>query len=99
MVVGKFLDGSDTLRLSNKNFYGWSIYVVSFTFRVCPDVYFAEDVPDNDFYLDGDFLCNPLLELLNLDVELKLDLTVLPWWPIPFILTVLPKSGISKFLS
>jgi len=36
---------------------------------------------------------------LNFDVELRFDFTVDPLWPGPLILTVRPKSGISKFLS
>lgn len=94
-VVAKFLIGSFILLLSNKNFSGWSTSVVNFTFRVWLGVSFADVFPDNPFSLEVGFFA----ELLNLDPELRLDLCVAPVFPCPVRFTVLPKSGISKFLS
>lgn len=94
-VVAKFLIGSFIFLLSNKNFSGWSTYVVNFTFLVWFGVSFADVFPDNPFSFEVGFLA----ELLNLEPELKLDLCVAPVLPCPVKFTVLPKSGISKFLS
>lgn len=91
-----------TFLRSNKNFYGWRTSVVNFTFRVCPfEVYFeGDDVFEVPCLFEGEFLelLNPFLLLfLNLEAGLKFDLNaeLFPW----FIVTVFPKSGISKFLS
>jgi len=89
-----------TFLLSNKNFSGCKTSVVSLTFLDWPEgVSLAEDVPERDFYLDRDFFMRPVLELLNFEFELRFDFIVLPWCFGPLIFTVLPKSGISKFLS
>lgn len=62
-------------------------------------VYFDGEADELPLLFDKDFLelLNPLVFLPNLDTELMFDFTVkwLPW----FTVTVLPKSGISKFLS
>ena len=98
-VVGNSFTGSNTFLLSNKNFSGWRTSVVSFTFLVWPEgVSLAEDFPEMVFYFDGDFLWELIFDVLNFELWLRLDLRVLPWFE-PLILTVRPKSGISKFLS
>jgi hypothetical protein len=59
---------------------------------------FADDLLEIVFYFDGDFLCEPIFDVLNFELWLRFDFTVVPWFD-PFMLTVRPKSGMSKFLS
>lgn len=86
------------LRRSNKNFYGCNTCVVNFTLLFSVWAYFWGDAVSEAPFGDlPDLLTIRLFPLLNLETELKLDFNVaLLLW---FIMTVLPKSGISKLRS